>query len=140
MSKVTLYQFQESEKCLLPLYESRIPAGFPSPADEYLGGKIDLNDYLIQDKTSSFFAKVEGHSMTGAGIFNGDLLVIDRSLQAKNRDIIVAFVDNEFTVKRLDTENGMKLLAENPNYPPIKLTGETECLIWGVVIGVVRKF
>jgi len=124
----------------LPLYESRIPAGFPSPAGEYLGDTLDLNDYLISNRTATFFARVEGDSMIGAGIFEGDLLVVDRSRSARHNDIVIAAVDNEFTVKRLDTSDGIRLVAENPEYAPICLSGEREMLIWGVVTGLVRKF
>jgi DNA polymerase V len=138
MSKVTLIKPLTS-RVELPLYESKVPAGFPSPATEYLGDTLDLNDYLINNKTATFFAKVEGDSMIGAGILEGDLLVIDRSKQAKHNSIVVAVVDNEFTVKRLCTENGIELRPENPAYQPIKLTGELEMQIWGVVTSIVRK-
>lgn len=139
MAKVTLLK-PEISKLDLNLFQSKVPAGFPSPATEYLGDTLDLNDYLIQNPTASFFAKVEGDSMTGAGIFEGDLLVIDKSLNAKHKDIVIASVNDEFTVKRLDTKNGIQLIAENKDYAPIKLTGEMEFAIWGVVTGVVRKF
>lgn len=138
MAKVTLLRPTHS-KLDLPLYESKVPAGFPSPATEYLGDTLDLNEYMIKNRTASFFARVEGDSMRDAGIFEGDLLVIDKSLNAKDNDIVIASVNNEFTVKRLDTKNGIKLIAENKSYQPIKLTGEMEFAIWGVVTGVVRK-
>ena len=139
MAKVTLLK-PEITKLDLNLYQSKVPAGFPSPATEYLGDTLDLNDYLINNPTASFFAKVEGDSMIGAGIFEGDLLVVDKSLNAKHKDIVIASVNDEFTVKRLDTRDGIQLLAENKDYAPIKLTGEMEFAIWGVVTGVVRKF
>ncbi len=139
MAKVTLLK-PEISKLDLTLYQSKVPAGFPSPATEYLGDTLDLNDYLINNPTASFFAKVEGDSMIGAGIFEGDLLVIDKSLNAKHKDIVIASVNDEFTVKRLDTRDGIQLIAENTAYKPIKLTGEMEFSIWGVVTGVVRKF
>lgn len=139
MAKVTLLK-PEISKLDLTLYQSKVPAGFPSPATEYLGDTLDLNEYLIQNPTASFFAKVEGDSMIGAGIFEGDLLVIDKSINAKHKDIVIASVNDEFTVKRLDTRNGIQLIAENKDYAPIKLTGEMEFAIWGVVTGVVRKF
>ena len=139
MAKVTLIK-PEITKLDLNLYQSKVPAGFPSPATEYLGDTLDLNEYLINNPTASFFAKVEGDSMIGAGIFEGDLLVIDKSINAKHKDIVIASVNNEFTVKRLDTKDGIQLVAENKDYQPIKLTGEMEFAIWGVVTGVVRKF
>lgn len=139
MAKVTLLKPVLS-KLDLNLFQSKVPAGFPSPATEYLGDTLDLNEYLINNPTASFFAKVEGDSMIGAGIFEGDLLVIDKSLNAKHKDIVIASVNDEFTVKRLDTRDGIQLIAENKAYQPIKLTGEMEFVIWGVVTGVVRKF
>jgi DNA polymerase V len=139
MSKVTLLTPGRS-RLELPLYESRVPAGFPSPANEYLGDTLDLNQYLIANPTATFFARVEGDSMIGAGIYEGDLLVVDRSRTAGHNDIVIAAVDNEFTVKRLDTRDGIRLVAENPDYAPICLSGEREMLIWGVVTGLVRKF
>jgi DNA polymerase V len=139
MAKVTLLKPTLS-KLDLTLYQSKVPAGFPSPATEYLGDTLDLNEYLIQNPTASFFAKVEGDSMIGAGIFEGDLLVIDKSVNAKHKDIVIASVNDEFTVKRLDTRDGIQLIAENKDYAPIKLTGEMEFAIWGVVTGMVRKF
>ena len=99
-----------------------------------------MNEYLIKNPTASFFARVEGDSMIDAGIFEGDLLVIDKSLNAKHNDIVVAAVNNEFTVKRLCTNQGIRLIAENTSYAPIELTGEMEFAIWGVVTGMVRKF
>ena len=139
MAKVTLLK-PTYTNLDLPLYETNVPAGFPSPATEYLGEELDLNTYLIKNPKSSFFARVEGDSMIGAGIYEGDLLVIDKSLNAKHHDIIIACVNNEFTVKRLSTNNGIQLIAENRSYQPIKLTGEMEFVIWGVVTSVVRKF
>lgn len=123
----------------LPLYGSKISAGFPSPADEYVGDTLDLNEYLIHNKTATFFVQVEGHSMIMAGINEGDLLIVDRSLPPKHQQIVVALVDDEFTVKRLDLSDGLKLLAENADYPAIVPTGADQVQIWGVVTAVVRK-
>ena len=123
----------------LPLYGSKISAGFPSPADEYVGDTLDLNEYLVQNKTATFFVQVEGHSMIEAGINEGDILVVDRSLPPKHEDIVIALVDDEFTVKRLDLHDGLKLRAENANYPAIVPTGADQVQIWGVVTAVVRK-
>ncbi|MGJ8662075.1 MAG: LexA family protein [Marinicella sp.] len=138
MSKVTIIK-PLSSRHEMPFYESKVPAGFPSPATEYLGDTLDLNDYLIHNKTATFFAKVEGDSMIGAGIFEGDLLVIDRSKNPKHNCIVVAVIDNEFTVKRLCTHDGIELRPENPAYEPIKINGEIEMQIWGVVTSIVRK-
>ena len=123
----------------LPLYGSKISAGFPSPADEYVGDTLDLNEYLIHNKTATFFVQVEGNSMIMAGINEGDLLIVDRSLPPKHDQIVIALVDDEFTVKRLDLSDGLKLLAENADYPAIVPTGADQVQIWGVVTAVVRK-
>ena len=139
MSKVTILTPIDS-KLELPLYESCIPAGFPSPAQEYLGDTMDLNDYLIKNPTASFFAKVEGESMIDAGIYAGDLVVVDRSITASNGNIVIAAVNNEFTIKRLSTKDGIKLMPENPDYQPIVMSGENELVIWGVVTSLIRKF
>lgn len=139
MSKVTLLMPVHSEM-ELPLYETTIPAGFPSPAEEYLGDTMDLNQYLIKNPTASFFAKVEGDSMIDAGIFAGDLVVVDRSITAKNNDIVIAAVDNEFTIKRLSTKNGVRLIPANKDYQAIVMSGENELVIWGVVTSLIRKF
>ncbi|MEZ5470666.1 MAG: translesion error-prone DNA polymerase V autoproteolytic subunit [Marinicella sp.] len=138
MSKVTIYK-PKSSKAEQPFYESKVPAGFPSPATEYLGDTLDLNDYLIKNKTATFFATVEGDSMIGAGIYEGDLLVIDRSKTPLQNSIVIAVVDNEFTVKRLCLKQGIRLLPANDNYQPIILTGTLELQIWGVVTSIVRK-
>jgi len=139
MSKVSILQPVDSS-LELPVYETKVPAGFPSPAQEYLGDTMDLNDYLIKNKTASFIAKVEGNSMIDAGIFEGDLVIVDRALTAKNRDIVIAAVNNEFTIKRLSTKDGIKLIPENKDYEPIVMSGENELVIWGVVTALIRKF
>ncbi|MFK5892273.1 MAG: translesion error-prone DNA polymerase V autoproteolytic subunit [Pseudomonadota bacterium] len=123
----------------IPMFPSKVPAGFPSPADEYLGDVLDLNEYMIKTKSSTFFITVEGDSMVDAGILDGDVVVVDRSLTAKHGSIVIAAVDNEFTLKRLSLKTGVGLLPENKDYKPIYLSGESELLIWGCVTGVVRK-
>lgn len=139
MSKVTLLMPVET-RMEIPLYETTVPAGFPSPAEEYLGEKLDLNEYLIKNPVASFFAKVDGDSMIDAGIFEGDLVVVDRSLTATDGNIVIAAVNNELTIKRLCTKNGIRLLPENNDYQPIVMSGENELVIWGVVTSLVRKF
>jgi DNA polymerase V len=139
MSKVTLLTPINSS-LELPLYETSVPAGFPSPAQEYLGDTMDLNQYLLKNPTASFFARVEGESMIDAGIYAGDLVVVDRSITASDGDIVIAAVNNEFTIKRLSTKNGIKLMPENNDYEPIVMSGENELVIWGVVTSLIRKF
>lgn len=124
----------------LPLFNSPVSAGFPSPAEDYVELKLDLNEHLIQHPIATFFVKVSGNSMTGAGIKDGDLLVIDRALTAKNNDIVIGVINGEFTVKRIRTVKGvMFLVPENPNYKPIEITQEMDFQVWGVVSYVIHK-
>jgi DNA polymerase V len=126
---------------LFPLFASKVPAGFPSPADDYIESQLDLNEYLIKHKAATFFFRVQGDSMAGANIHNGSLLIVDRSVQPKHNDIVVALVNGEHTVKRLYKLRGVvKLLAENPAYPEIVIKPESEMTVWGVVRHVVHSF
>jgi DNA polymerase V len=123
-----------------PLFVSSVPAGFPSPADDYIETLLDLNEYLVSRPSATFYIRVSGESMTGAGIFAGDILVVDRSLKAKHGNIVIAVVDNELTVKRLYHQNGkIELHPENPTFPIITFHHGMELMIWGVVSGVTRK-
>lgn len=118
-----------------PLYcPVAVPAGFPSPAQDYFSGRIDLNKHLIQDITCTFLVRVSGHSMSGAGISDGDELVVDRSLTPVDGNVVVAIVDGELTVKRLRLEQGrVRLASENPDYPDVVVPELSELSIWGVV-------
>ncbi|TVZ56547.1 DNA polymerase V [Lutibacter sp. Hel_I_33_5] len=120
--------------------DSGISAGFPSPADDFRETRISLDEELISNKEATFFAKVSGQSMIGAGLDDNDLLVIDRSLEPKNNKIAVCFLDGEFTVKRLRVEkNEVWLQPENPNYPIINITEDNDFVIWGIVTNVIKK-
>ena len=122
-----------------PLYAS-VRAGFPSPADDYVSEPLDLHDYLIKDSACTFFVRVVGESMTGAGIYPGDILVVDRSVEAKHDDVVIAFFNQEFTVKRLEKRGGaIRLVAEHPAYAPIRINRGDELIIWGVVGHVLHK-
>lgn len=122
-----------------PLQANRIPAGFPSPADDYVEGRIDLNEMLVRNPPATFFIRVKGDSMTGAGIHDGDTLVVDRSIEPESGHIIVAVVDGELTVKRLSIRRGkVRLLPENPAYPPIEFKEGQELTTWGVVTNVIH--
>ncbi len=124
----------------LPEMLHYIPAGFPSPADDYMENSLDLNEYLIKNKAASFFVRVAGDSMNGAGIMSGDILLVDRSLDPGHNKIVVAIVDNEMTVKKLCyRDNKNFLVSENPEYKPIEITEHMDCSIWGVVAAVIRK-
>ena len=118
----------------IPMALSRISAGFPSPADDHLDAHLDLNSLLVEHPTSTFFVRVDGESMKGAGIRTGDVLVVDRALEPKPGDVVLAVLGGEFTVKRWIRSRGSWLLqAENPDYPDIPVGPETDFEIWGVV-------
>ena len=123
----------------IPIIESGISAGFPSPADDFKETRISLDKTLIKNKEATFYARVSGKSMINAGLDDGDLLVIDRSLEPKNNKIAVCFIDGEFTVKRLKiTKEGLYLMPENEAYKTIKITEENNLLIWGIVTYVIK--
>ena len=129
-----------SGEVLLPLADGGIKAGFASPAQDYLDNGIDLNRELVKNPASTFYGKVSGSSMIGAGIEDEDILVIDKSLQARDGDIAVCFVDGEFTLKRVKIDGDVIwLVPENPNYKPIKVTKENDFAIWGVVTYSIKN-
>lgn len=118
----------------IPLFEIPVAAGFPSPAADYLQKRIDLNELLIKHPSATFFVKVEGDSMINAFIPPKALLLVDKALNPQNGDVIVAFLNGEFTVKTFSKdESGVMLTPANPAYSPIKITEEMDCRIWGVV-------
>lgn len=122
-----------------PLYGHAISAGFPSPADDYVESKLDLNQLLVRNKAATFFLRVKGDSMTGAGIHDGDIIVVDRSITPADRSVVVAVIDGELTVKRLLIKQGVaELHAENPQYAPLRFQQDQELTIWGVVTSAVH--
>lgn len=126
---------------VFPLYASKVAAGFPSPADDYVESQLDLNEHLVKHKAATFFLRVKGDSMSGANIHDGSLIIVDRAAEAKHNDIVVAVVNGELTVKRLYSRRGVvKLLAENLAYPEIVIKPESEMVVWGVVRHVVHTF
>lgn len=130
-----------STELQLPLFDTGISAGFPSPADDFIELSIDLNKHIIKHKDTTFFAKVKGHSMKNVGIFDGDLLVIDKSLEPQDGRIAICQIDGEFTIKRIKKEeNVFWLIAENEDYKPIKVTPENDFVIWGIVINSIKYF
>ena len=129
-----------STRYALPIFLGRLPAGFPSPADDYLEGKLDLNRHLIKHPAATFFVRVTGDSMIRAGIHSGDLLVVDRSLEPADKNVVVAVLDGELTVKRLFKQNGiLRLLPENLSYQPIEISPQQTIEIWGVVTSVIHS-
>jgi len=125
----------------LPFVKNGISAGFPSPADDFLDAGIDLNKELIKNPNSTFYGKVKGDSMKDVGIHNGDLLIIDKSLEPKNGKIAVCYIDGEFTVKKIRLEKDFCwLLAANEDYKPIRVSAENDFIIWGIVTNVIKFF
>ena len=126
----------------IPVMGSSVCAGFPSPAEDYVEGRLDLNQHLIRHPAATFFMRVEGESMTGAGIFPGDLLVVDRSVEPLDGHVVISQVSGELTVKRLKGRAGQwRLVAEHPDFPPIHLDGDVDgetSAIWGVVSSSIR--
>ncbi len=135
-----IFGFEKRTKLDLPLFVTGISAGFPSPADDYIDRKLDLNELLITHPAATFFVRVEGNSMINAGIHSGDILVVDRALEPNNNNIVLAILDGEFTVKRIKKlKNDLYLTPENPDFEPIKIDEETNFEVWGVVTYVVHS-
>jgi DNA polymerase V len=125
----------------IPLFSSRPQAGFPSPGDDHIERILDINDLVVKNPASTFFVRVEGDSMMGAGIFSNDVLVVDRSLTPRSGSIVLAAVFGELVVKRLVAKGNTHVLAsENEHYEPIEIGNNEECYLWGVVVGSVRQF
>ncbi|MEQ1795020.1 MAG: translesion error-prone DNA polymerase V autoproteolytic subunit [Nitrospira sp.] len=134
-----IYAPDLSTRYKLPVFLGRLPAGFPSPADDYIEGKLDLNRHLIKHPAATFFVRVTGDSMLEAGIHSGDILIVDRSLEAIDGNVIVASLDGELTVKRLfKQDQTLRLLPANKDYQPIEIQGQQSFEIWGVVTNVIH--
>jgi DNA polymerase V len=133
-------KFVQNKGFSLPFYSCSVSAGFPSPADDHMDGKLDLNDHLIKHPSSTFFVKAKGDSMTGVGIHDGDIMIVDRSVEAKNGKVVIAAIDGQLTVKRLSIRRGKSwLVPENDKYQPIEIKEENDVLIWGVVTNVIHS-
>ncbi|WP_339611018.1 translesion error-prone DNA polymerase V autoproteolytic subunit [uncultured Planktosalinus sp.] len=136
---LTFYNASVTSEVEIPLVFSKVSAGFPSPADDFLDLNIDLNKHLVKNQYTTFLVKVSGNSMQDVGISDGDILIVDKSLDPTNNKIAVCYIDGEFTVKRIKVEKDcVWLVAENPDYKPIKVTDENELIIWGIVINVIK--
>ena len=139
-SKLEIYKPSTLTKVELPLVEATVSAGFPSPADDYVEARLDLNKKLISNESATFYARVKGDSMNLAGISDGDLLIIDRSKTPVNGSVVVCLIDGEFTVKRLEKQgNTFFLMPENPKFKPIEIKPENSVTIWGVVTYTIKK-
>ena len=123
----------------LPLYGAYVPAGFPSPADDFIEDMLDLNTFLIRHPAATFLVRVQGESMVDAGIYPGDILVVDRALEPGDRSVVVVALDGELTVKRIRRRSGKVFLeAQNPKYSPIEVPPDTSLHVWGVVTYVIH--
>ena len=141
ISKVnSIMNFLNNNSLSLPLYSSKVPAGFPSPADDHMEEKLDLNTHLVKHPTATFFVKASGDSMVGAGIHDGDILVVDRSLEPRQGRVVIAAIDGQLTVKRLKIKGPKTFLVpENKKFRSIELNENNDVKIWGVVTSVIHK-
>lgn len=138
--KGEIFEGASASSVPLTLFSNKVPAGFPSPADDHADEKLDINDHLIKNPSSTFYVRVSGDSMIGAGIHPNDLLVVDRSLKPESGKIIIAVLNGELTVKRLrQRRSKLTLVSENPNYQPIPIFEEMDFSIWGVVTNVIHS-
>ena len=137
---ISIFRPEVGEELFLPVLSAGISAGFPSPAMDFMDVSIDLNQLMIKHPSATFFGRVQGTSMLDAGISDGDLLVIDRSLSPANNKIAVCFIDGEFTIKRIQKEvDCCWLMPANEKYKPIKVTNDNDFLVWGIVTHVIKK-
>jgi len=138
-NSLEIFYANTSSQLSLQIANNGISAGFPSPAEDFLDSSIDLNKALIKNKDATFYGRVKGDSMIGAGLEDGDLLIIDKSIEPKDGKIAVCFIDGDFTVKRIKiTTDIIWLIAENKNYQPIKVTKDNDFIIWGIVTNVIK--
>lgn len=139
-NKLTFFKPDLESDIKIRYVSQGVSAGFPSPALDFLETTIDINKELIENPTTTFYVKVEGHSMMDAGINDNDILVVDRGLEPADKKIAICFIDGEFTVKRLKLEKeGLYLMPENPKYEPIKVCEENNFMVWGIVTYVIKK-
>ena len=140
MKELEIYKLKAGGKIKLPLFTVPVSAGFPSPAEEYIETLLSLDEHLIQHPQATYLVKVKGDSMKEAGILTGDVLIVDKSLTPANNKIVVAIIDGEFTVKRFRKEKGeISLVPANDAYKPIKVNGDRDIKVWGVVTYIIHK-
>lgn len=138
--KLTIYKPNKLKRIELPLFSNKVRAGFPSPAEDHIEQKLDLNQFLIKHPAATFFVRVEGDSMKNAGISNGDILIVDRAITPQSGQIIVAILNGEFTVKRVKKQGKrLFLIPENPEFPLMEVTEEVDFQVWGVVTYTIHS-
>lgn len=139
-STLEIFKAEIGSELVLPIADGGIKAGFPSPAQDFLDLAIDLNKELIKHPASTFYGRVKGDSMIDAGIYDGDILIIDKSLDPRDGDMAVCYIDGEFTIKHIKIEkNAIWLIPANEQYKPIKVTEDNDFLIWGIVTYSIKK-
>ena len=135
-----VYNLDTSTKIEIPLFVDSISAGFTSPADDYIDEKLDINKHLIKHPEATFYVKAKGNSMINIGIYEGDILIVDRAITPVNNSIVIGVVNGEFTVKRINkSDDKFYLIPENEDYPPIEITETMDFKIWGVVTNAIHK-
>jgi DNA polymerase V len=139
MGSIEIFKYESKKKVLIPFVDSKVNAGFPSPAQDYIEQKLDLNEHLIKHPSSTFIIKVNGSSMIEEGISDKSLLIVDRSLDHKKNSIALVCINGEFTVKKIDRIKGKYfLIGANKDFDPIAINEETELLIWGIITWVLN--
>ena len=140
MKVQAIYYPDQSTECKRPLFMVPVSAGFPSPAEDYIEGSLDLNKYLIKHPAATFFVKVAGNSMIDAGIHPGDILIVDRSIEPTDSKVVIAVVNGDLTVKRIRViKDKVFLMPENKDYEPLQIEAEMSFEIWGVVTNVIHR-
>ncbi|NOZ47748.1 MAG: translesion error-prone DNA polymerase V autoproteolytic subunit [Chlorobi bacterium] len=138
-NQIKVFKIAESVLCEIPLLLTKIQAGFPSPAEDYMEERLSLDKKLIKNRSATFFARVTGDSMINSGIYNGDLIIVDKALNPKPDSVLLCVLDGEFTLKKVrKIKNKMYMIPENPDYPPIKISEYNDFRIWGVVTYSIR--
>ncbi len=138
--KIEIYTPRDGESLYITYSDSPVHAGFPSPADDFIENRLDLNKALIKNPSSTFYARVKGESMVGDGVSDGDLLVIDKSLSPYSNCLAVCFLDGEFTLKRVKIDgDSLLLIPSNEKFKPIRVNKENEFMIWGIVAYIIKK-
>jgi DNA polymerase V len=143
---IEIFKPEFGRKVFISLYQSVVAAGFPSPADDFLDKKLDLNEYLIRNADATFYVRVKGNSMQGCGIYDGAILIVDRSEKPRDGDVVLGVIHGEFTCKRIRRERSADgsfrvwLQPENPDFPEIPITEEMNFRVWGVVISAINDF
>ena len=138
---LSIINIEADKKTNTPMFLDSVSAGFPSPATDYMENKLDLNEYLIKHPAATFYIYAKGHSMNDAGIYDGDVMIVDRSLDVKSKDVVIAVINGEFTVKRIFIKNNKTyLIPENKKFSPVLIQGDMDFQIWGVVTHTIHAF